>query len=335
MKHLYIIGNGFDLHHDVNCSFVDYAMWLKSNNLDLYTKIENAYFITNIELWKDFEKLLGSLDTQYHSERIASEHYPDFKRLPDSDRAFDDAKYEYETSPEYAQYEFEELFYEIRISFREWIEQLYRPEKEKMLPIEKLDSYYVSFNYTDTLESLYKIPSEQIIYIHGCVKRKEELVFGHGLEYESIHQRETIEPPADVDTSEKMEEFYMNQTDLVEDETFDEVCRQLSNQRKPVEECMRKLSPIWEQCGDLEIIHVYGFSFSDIDMPYIEELVKHINKLNTTWEISYFTKEDRDYFLRILESLCVPHNKFQLVTLKSLTQSVGVYSLFGRNEVMS
>ena len=154
------------------------------------------------------------------------------------------------------------------------------------------------------------------------------MVLGHGLEYESIHQRETIEPPADVDTPEKIEEFYMNPTDLVGDETFDEICRQLSNQRKPIEKCMRKLGPLWEQCGDFEIIHVYGFSFSDIDMAYIEELVKHTKKLNTIWEISYFKKKEGDYFLRIMESLGVPHNCIQLVTLKSLIQSMGVYSLF-------
>ena len=39
---------------------------------------------------------------------------------------------------------------------------------------ELLDSngYYISFNYTHTLENVYNIPEERIIHIHGEVGRK-------------------------------------------------------------------------------------------------------------------------------------------------------------------
>lgn len=36
IKHLYIIGNGFDIHHDMGCSYADYRVWLEENEPTIY-----------------------------------------------------------------------------------------------------------------------------------------------------------------------------------------------------------------------------------------------------------------------------------------------------------
>ncbi len=111
MKHLYIIGNGFDRHHKIECGFDNYAEWLEKTNSDIYYKVENAYGILNEELWRDFEHLLGKLDVQEHAERIAYERYPTQKQLEKStDKEFENLKSWYELSPEEAREEFEDLY---------------------------------------------------------------------------------------------------------------------------------------------------------------------------------------------------------------------------------
>lgn len=37
---------------------------------------------------------------------------------------------------------------------------------------------FLTFNYTDTLEKIYKVSKDRICYIHG--KQNEEIYFGHG-----------------------------------------------------------------------------------------------------------------------------------------------------------
>ena len=45
ISHLYIIGNGFDMHHGIDSSYFEYRMWLKDNYEDLYWKIVNLFYI--------------------------------------------------------------------------------------------------------------------------------------------------------------------------------------------------------------------------------------------------------------------------------------------------
>jgi hypothetical protein len=35
-KNLYIIGNGFDQHHDIQCSFLNFMEWIKENDAGLF-----------------------------------------------------------------------------------------------------------------------------------------------------------------------------------------------------------------------------------------------------------------------------------------------------------
>ena len=43
MKTLYIIGNGFDMHHDIKCSYKNFREWLGEHHSDVPNKIEEIY----------------------------------------------------------------------------------------------------------------------------------------------------------------------------------------------------------------------------------------------------------------------------------------------------
>ena len=56
-KILYIVGNGFDIHHGVKSRYSDFKDYVQANGSDLYDTLEK-YFNTD-ELWSDFEETLA------------------------------------------------------------------------------------------------------------------------------------------------------------------------------------------------------------------------------------------------------------------------------------
>jgi hypothetical protein len=60
---LYIIGNGFDRHHEVKSSYQHFANWLKKNNWELYGILSEVCKVDF--LWKDFERALSYVNRDY------------------------------------------------------------------------------------------------------------------------------------------------------------------------------------------------------------------------------------------------------------------------------
>jgi len=60
-KKLYIIGNGFDLHHEINSSYSHFKTYFKQNGTDFFDRIE-VYFKNSNELWSSFEIELANLN---------------------------------------------------------------------------------------------------------------------------------------------------------------------------------------------------------------------------------------------------------------------------------
>lgn len=330
MRQMYVIGNGFDIHHDLKCGFDKYASWLEKNYLNLYYKVENTYFVYDQKLWSDFEHLLGELDVRYHSRRIAKENLPLQKRLEQSEgREFDNLKRRYEQSAEEARDEFEELYESIRNSFRVWVEQLDKPKEECKLPINKEDSVFITFNYTDVLEYLYRVPEERILYIHGKAQRGDELILGHGLSYDDIQTRNAEVPPEDLNTEEEIKKFFESKgDDSVVDETYDEIANQLAEQAKPVERLRRRIKMFLSENDDVEVIHIYGFSFSDIDMPYIEDIASMVDLKKVKWEVSYYEDRDEGRFRNRIRALGVSNENILTTTLEKIKMYSGCATLF-------
>ena len=67
---LYIIGNGFDRHHDIKSRYWDFKEWLNINNYPLFEKVDLS-FRDNVEFWSDMEAQLGHLNTeQFHEDNF-------------------------------------------------------------------------------------------------------------------------------------------------------------------------------------------------------------------------------------------------------------------------
>lgn len=61
---LYIIGNGFDLHHGLNTSYLDFRNYCASSLPSLWRFLSEIYgdMINNDMWWSDFENMLGCVN---------------------------------------------------------------------------------------------------------------------------------------------------------------------------------------------------------------------------------------------------------------------------------
>lgn len=166
-KTLYLIGNGFDLHHNLKTSYAHYKDFLRSLYPNFVEQMdglfrENGIPDDDIEYWSKLEehtRFFPDLDyeTMLENALDASEQ--------DMDRAgyWDDPPYIAKTYGE----EPKNFFEEFTCHFREWIDSI---EICKKLKDEQLDlepsALFLNFNYTKSLEILYKVPAENILYIH-------------------------------------------------------------------------------------------------------------------------------------------------------------------------
>lgn len=286
MKHLYIIGNGFDCHHRINSSYKDFYKFLSEYHSDLLCEVDDAFENCDSEWWGDFENKLGELNVYSVARKIASENRPDL--LSDHcDRTWEDAEIE-------TRNKLEELFDRIKETFHEWIMQLNKPVAELSLKIETKNSVFLTFNYTKTLENLYGINPKKILHIHGCVDdlevgHSENFILGHGKDRKDIlalNENEEVrisDGLSDEEVQNYLEELACN-VEFHEQLARDAAVSQLCGLRKPVDAIIQEKQTFFNSLTDIDVVHIYGFSFSPIDEPYIKIIAGKFK--SAKWEIS-------------------------------------------------
>ena len=78
MKDLYIIGNGFDLHHDIPSRYLDYRNWLEQNKPSILYTIDELFNSVDDRWWSHFETNLTTVDMLQIAYQSAFENQPDF-----------------------------------------------------------------------------------------------------------------------------------------------------------------------------------------------------------------------------------------------------------------
>lgn len=310
-KNLYIIGNGFDLHHNINSKYIDFREWIFENNIDLICKIEEIYGICSEEWWSNFEEQLAYLDVYGFSYEIAYQNTPDLMS-DHCDRTWNDAAIETENK-------LNNLFNELKDYFRDWILQLNIPSKEKMIEIKIKNSIFLTFNYTKTLENLYRVPISQILHIHGCIDYDENFILGHGKSFEEL--RKMIKygdpKPPTIDDTEVYEEW-KNEIEyshpIHQQFAEDTALTYIAYQKKPIDKLLKKYKSFFNSLSDVTDIHVYGFSFSEIDTPYLTHIAK-IAK-HAKWEITHLSEIDKNKINEFINKNKI--NKYQIIKLEEL-----------------
>ena len=281
MSKLFIIGNGFDIAHDLPTRYSDFRAYLKKQYPNAiiqddtvpeeysynhgwdYDDDEVIGFIISVldncddENWSDLESDLGGSIFDHFSWFFDINYDDDDEMYRDAHRNTDTAE------------NISKVFSRIKPLFKEWVTNDLWPritKTKKRIDINSVLSsgHYLNFNYTNTLELIYGVP--EVCHIHGS-SNSDEIYFGHG------DEEDTHESPSTVGADSALNSL---KSDL----------------RKNTFAAYSEHSDFFRSLADVTEIYSYGFSFSPVDMYYIEQLSIILDFSTITW---YFNKFDKEY----------------------------------------
>ena len=320
MDKLYIIGNGFDLNHELKTRYTDFKEWLKNKKPNIYKTILELYGIEDTEetnsWWSMFEKHLVDFDVYSEIIELASEYSIDYgsDNFRESDR--------YVGAIE-AERKFEDLVENILANFNEWINSLWiLPIKKIMNNIDK-EAFYINFNYTQTLETIYGVPQEKVIHLHGKVG-DNNYVLGHGRTFEYINKkiRNNNLPPKGL-SEEELEEWYRENYDEVYENIVESTTLKFYSYKKNVDKIIEEHSDFFDKLSNIRKICIYGFSFSDIDNPYLEKIIDTVkDKSNLFFEVSWFSEIDKVNINNFFNSISISDEQIKLIKLEDFTKTL-------------
>ena len=160
VRHLIVVGNGFDLYHHLDTDYSNYKQWLKLNDPWLLREFKSFPYLClcgDDAPWGDLESALQLFWDDLCSEALENT-YPN---MMDDNPGWDDFGAELES-----ELQFLKAF--TRVRFCEWVKSIDVGSARRMLRLPS-NAAYVTFNYTPTLECVYGVDPSLILHIHGSV----------------------------------------------------------------------------------------------------------------------------------------------------------------------
>lgn len=294
-KTLYIIGNGFDLHHGLRSAYSDFGKFVKANDPALYALVED-YFAVDEDFWWEFETRLAEFD--YHT---LAEKASDFLEPYGSEEWKDSAHHNYQFE---IQQVVDQLSHGLEERFANWIRQLEIPDSSTIPRKIRLapEAMFLNFNYTSSLTVLYRVELSRVKHIHGsAADSTAELILGHGW---NPKERGSSNDGLDLEEVD----VRIAQGNEIIDKYFKRTF-------KPTDRVIAAHQSFFESLRGVTQIIVMGHSLADVDLPYFKEITKRINPNAAFWKVSYYRDEDVPTFRSQLGKLGIPA---KLVELKRL-----------------
>lgn len=307
MKDLYVIGNGFDIHHRIPSSYKNFRTWLEDNDPDMLSRMDEVLGLCTDEWWNEFETNLGEVSAvRFFTENVASENEPDIMSEDFRSGELDNARYEIEDR-------LGGLIADLKAEFQLWASQLPPGDDGEVVLVNIKEAFFLTFNYSLTLEKLYGIRPEIILHIHGSALDKDSIVVGHGRSYSVIRDElddPLPEPPDDV-PAEEYEKWFQevaaaNADDYSTQQAKDAAASALYSIHKDVAGIIAHNTAFFQSLKDVERIHIYGLSFADTDLPYLDAIFGSVNLSNVDVEISWFSDKDKNRIEDFLSTVPQP-----------------------------
>jgi len=304
---LYVIGNGFDVHHELDTKYTSFGLYLKNHYPDVYEVLLEHYGFGELEpkspssmsdpLWSEFETNLSNLDTESvleaHIESMPCYADPNFR---DRDR------YIFRTDMEQI---LELLTNKLYKAFKEFILAVkFPPLNDKKLIRLDRNATFLTFNYTDTLAKYYGVHDQNVLFIHNKAKEEsEKLVLGHGIDPTAFEDK-PIKPPEGLN-DEEHEEWIQFQSDKY-DYSFeigkDEINKYFRKTFKGTHEIIERNEKFFSSLGNIDEVYVIGHSLSNVDLPYFSKLINSV-KTDAKWIVTFYSPEDKQRHFNTLNGL--------------------------------
>lgn len=266
---LYIVGNGFDLHHGIPSSYRAFGEFLRDHDPRTFDFVER-YFDVSADFWAEFEERLASFDTDTLVDD-ASQFLVGYGAEDWSDAYHHDYQYELDQVVE-------AISKTMRSRFGDWIRQLQIPDPSDITALRlRVDTSaaFLNFNYTPSLQRLYGVPNSHVLHIHGSASDiNAQLVLGHGWK-----------PPEALDPYRFEQEPEAADMRVVEGQrTIDNYFKDTF---KPTELIIRDNRAFFESLANVEKVFVMGHSLSEVDHPYFHEVLRYTCASRVKWKVSY------------------------------------------------
>ncbi len=268
-KRLYVVGNGFDLHHNIKSSYSEFEKYVKSSSPLLHDVFEK-YFSCEGN-WSSLEETLAHLDVDLIIDE-ASDFLVSYAAENWSDAYHHDYQYEVGRIVEL-------LSKTLKEEFTNWIRGLDIPDASScgvaLLPLDAT-ARYLNFNYTNTLQKLYGIPKDQVLHIHNsAMDRNPDLILGH--EYS----------PSDIQSLNHGANFEDQDVRVAEANYI--LDQYFSMTYKPTQDVLLRHKNFFSGLTGVSEIYVVGHSLSEVDAPYIREIVNATKCASTKWIVTYYS----------------------------------------------
>jgi len=313
---LYVIGNGFDLHHGILSSYLNFKDFLKENDPDVYCLVE-TYLGNDYEFWSDFEENLALLDEDkildYASKYLVSCGAEDW-----SDANHHDYQYEIKKI-------IEPLIRGLKQNFIDWVFQMeIQQNKNQMLDLEG-DSQFLSFNYTSTLEKLYKINNSNIKHIHGKVINSDsDLIVGH--DYKKPNNKPDLNKIRRESGEEAYDEYLeeLSGKDVRVSEGNDIINSYFTDTYKPTSDIIEENKAFFNKMKNIKEVIIIGHSLGKVDIPYFEKIFKSINNSNVKWTVTYHKEKEILEHQEALKKIGIKDKQINVVKMDYFYPSEGV-----------
>ncbi|GAB2972467.1 bacteriophage abortive infection AbiH family protein [Mucilaginibacter puniceus] len=298
MKSLYIIGNGFDLYHGLPSRYADFHQYVSEFAPELLNRLD-AYFDFEVDqnyLWRNFEQDLckfdheGFMDTYNHID-VTSESFKLSELYGLEDEVTEEA---------------DNLVTDIREQFTDWIGTFDFEEidRSSYIPVNiNTGALFINFNYTDTLEELYSIPKERILYIHNNANAYDgEMIFGHS------EVSDHADTPTFDEDGEPTRTMYTDSQNASRAPFY--------AFQKDTKAVLKQHRLWFADLKDLDEVTILGHSLGKVDWPYLRLIHKLSPKAK--WKVSYYGNQERIDLQKRIRSIG-RHINCEMITFHDLT----------------
>ncbi|MBR5677907.1 MAG: bacteriophage abortive infection AbiH family protein [Paludibacteraceae bacterium] len=269
---LYIIGNGFDLKHELPTKYSDFRDAHVQGNATLKSYLVDIYGYENIKdemWWCNFEEMLGKVN------------YLNLIRSHNGEAM--------------APYKVQNLVRNLPLFFGNWIKSVnsnINVNFHPLLDIINNSSLYFTFNYTLLLEKSYNINADNICHIHNSVidfaKDEHAIIVGHGANYVKLMKHAE-------DSRAAHELLYPN---------IDSINQEIEKGAKNVTGIIELHNETFQKYTNIKHFIIMGFSLNEIDKPYMEKIIEVNHDINAAdWTIYYHADGENESLKKKLMNL--------------------------------
>lgn len=319
MKTLYVIGNGFDLHHQLDTWYSSFGLFIRDNHRNIYDYFLRYFGFPELDendpaslrhpLWSSFEASLATLDIdevlEQHLEFAARPGNPDFRAGNWDDIAV------------YVSEIRDDLTVRLLELFKEFIRNVRYPPQAKLLRLTN-EAVFFSFNYTKTLEEYYGVHRDRILYIHNRADGADPLVLGHGLDPTRFARQPIVRPPGMNDEEYEEWRFQMaNNYDVSIERGRDELIEYFRRSFKATAQLIAANDAFFQQLNAIKTVYVLGHSLADVDKSYIEKIRDSVDR-KAIWVVSYHNANEKKNRIAKMVELGVSKSRVIAVVMKDL-----------------